>query len=110
MRHAARTPKLGLLLAALATGGLALGSAHAAPPGGISGYTVSNVRWDVDGQGSVTSLAFRLSPARARTVRVQLGSSGRWVGCAVRGGGRASCALPQGVGVAALDQLAVTAF
>jgi hypothetical protein len=42
-------------------------------------------------------------------VRVQLGSAGSWVACAVRVG-RASCTLPPGVGVGAVDQLAVTAF
>jgi hypothetical protein len=55
--------------------------------GGVSGYRISNVSYDVDAT-RIAGVSFALAPARAATVRVRVGSS--WSECSVRRG-RATC-------------------
>jgi hypothetical protein len=77
--------------------------------GAISGFAVSDIRWGIDSRGSLDAVAFRLTPASARSVRVRLTAGGPWFACTVAAGA-ASCALPGGTSPAAATELSVIAF
>lgn len=104
--------------AGLAAASLTLTSAYASSGtgarggegvGGVSGYAVSDVHFELGSGGFVRAVAFRLAPANARTVRVQLSAGGLWLICSSAGAGAVSCPLPAGTGAAGLDQLSVVA-
>ena len=83
-----------------------LGAAAGAGSGEISGYAVSDVRYDLDG-AAVSSLSFALDPPRARLVRVRVSAVDDWHPCTISAG-VASCEL-EGVAIEALDRLTVVA-
>lgn len=102
---------LGTCIAAAVSAAISLGPAFTAPAGadgwhqgGISGYTVSAVHYQLDGS-SVTGVSFSLDAA-ASSVRVDLG--GASTDCSVAGR-EVSCALPSEVPVSSLGSLSVTA-
>ena len=103
--------------AALAAASVMLTSAYASsatgPRGGqgaagISGYAVSGIDFALGTGGAVSTVRFRLSPANARSVRIQLTTGGAWLDCSIRAGA-AACLVPAGTGAAAIDQLSVVA-
>jgi hypothetical protein len=85
----------------------AAGSGSAA----ITGYTVSNVSYGLNGTNfaNIDSVSFTLAPAAAGTVKVQLDPSGSWYSC-TNTAGSVTCATtsPQAT-VAAATQLSVVA-
>jgi len=96
---------------------LFLGSAYTSsatgPRGGegaaaVSGYAISGVRFLLGGGAGVRAVDFRLSPANARTVRVELSAGGPWATCSVSRGS-ARCPLPLGTSVASVGSLSVVA-
>ena len=97
-----------LALVALAAVSSTMTTAYTSRDTGISGYAVSGLSFDLGAVGDVSTVSFRLSPAGARTVRVQVSAAGSWVDCTVKAG-NASCDVPEGTSAASLDQLAVLA-
>jgi hypothetical protein len=81
-------------------------AAAGAGSGAISGYAVSDLRYDLDG-AAVSSLSFSLDPPEARTVRVRLAPGGPWHSCRLEAGS-ADCSLGA-VDPATLEQLEVVA-
>ena len=74
--------------------------------GGISGYTVSGVQYELEGAG-VSGVSFSLDPPEARTARIRVSPAGGWFPCTIATG-VASCALG-GVAVTELERLVVVA-
>ena len=83
-----------------------LGAPAGAGSGEISGYVVSDVRYELDG-AAVSSLSFVLDPPGARTVRVRVSAADEWHPCTIAGG-VATCELER-VAIEALDRLTVVA-
>lgn len=76
--------------------------------GAISGYVVSHVSFGLGAAGTADSVRFRVTPANAISVRVQVVAAGPWLGCLV-GDGEVHCTLPSGTAASAVDQLSVLA-
>lgn len=102
---------LGTGIAAAVAAAISIGPAFTAPAGadgwhtgGISGYAVSGIHYELDGS-SVTGVSFSLDKP-ASSVRVDLGGSS--TECSVAGTD-VSCALPSEVPVSALGSLSVSA-
>jgi hypothetical protein len=78
--------------------------------GGISGYAVSGISFAADSTDPtrVASVSFSISPASARSVRVQLHPGGEWFACA-NTSGAVVCPTPSGPAVATASALDVVA-
>lgn len=118
LRRRRRRVGAALFVAALVAVSLSIGSAYTSAAtgarggeglGGISGYTVSGVQFQLGSGDAVQAVAFHLSPATARTVRVRLSAGGPWLSCTVSGAA-ARCPLAARSGAASLDQLSVVAY
>lgn len=117
MRHTRKSLGLGavVLAAVLSVGAYAFTASNTVPAtkagtgsGGITGYTVSNVQYTNSG-GTITDVSFNLDAA-ARTVSVQLSSTGAWHDCGASVGvsNLVTCSNLN-ESAAGADQLSVTA-
>jgi hypothetical protein len=106
-----------VLVAAVIAASVTLTSAYASSStgprggqggGGVSGYVVSGIHFELGTGSSVSGIRFQLSPPTASSVRIQLTSSGPWLECTVRAGA-AACSVPGGTPAAAVDSLSVVA-
>ena len=79
--------------------------------GAISGYTASNVAYNLNAANpqNIDSVTFTISPTTTSTVKIQLASGGSWYSC-TNGAGSVSCTTtsPQATAAAA-TQLTVVA-
>ena len=60
----------------------------------ISGYTVSNVKYNLDATNpaNISTVTFTIAPAAASTVKIQLVSGGTWFDC-TNTAGAVSCSV-----------------
>ena len=82
------------------------GAAAGVGSGTISGYAISEVRYELDG-AAVSAVSFSLDPPEARTASVRVSAAGAWFPCTIAAG-VAACALGA-VPVAGLERLTVVA-
>jgi hypothetical protein len=118
VRKPSRTLIVAFLAVAIGAGVYAYAATNTVPgstagsgSGAISGYTVSNIAYTLNGTTptNLDQVAFTIAPAAASTVKVQLAAAGSWYTCA-NAAGSVTCATtaPQATAVAA-TQLTVVA-
>ena len=107
-----------VLVAVFASAAYAFTAANVVPgssagdgSGAISGYTVSNVAYTLNGTNpqNLDQVAFTIAPAAAATVKIKLAAAGSWYTCA-NAAGSVTCntTSPQAT-VSAATQLTVVA-
>lgn len=106
-----------LILVMLAVAGYAFAANNTVPANNagdgseqISGYMISAVSYDLDATDPsvIDGVSFSISPANAKTVKIQLTNGGQWFSCN-NSGGSVSCAINGAVSALEADILRVVA-